>query len=162
MTIRRARLEDLPEIMSIYQSLIGTTGCTWDEDYPTPEFARADIEKCSLYLLEDDNQRILAVATAADDPDLDDFECWDKQVKNWFSLSRVGVCQTAQGQGLAQQLITVIIDELKKTEDAGLRLLVAKENFPAIALYQKLGFERVGTGIAYGEAWYCYELILSR
>lgn len=162
MKIRRAQSADANSVLVLYQSLIGTPGCTWHEDYPTLEIAQSDISSGSLYLLEDASERILAVASAVEEADLEAFECWDKQVSNWYDLSRVGVCQSAQGRGLAQALISSIIVDLRKIEGVGLRLLVSKDNEAAIALYQKLGFKHVGQCFAYGADWNCYELILSQ
>jgi L-amino acid N-acyltransferase YncA len=38
-----ANHDDIPEIVSIYHSLVGTPGCTWDSDYPSKETAENDI-----------------------------------------------------------------------------------------------------------------------
>ncbi|GAX48378.1 GNAT family N-acetyltransferase [Pseudolactococcus reticulitermitis] len=163
MKIRQGKLADAQAIVALYQSLIGVPGCTWHEDYPTLENAQADIRGNSLYLIEDENAsgKILAVATAVEEADLDAFECWHQQVTNWRSLSRVAVRQSVQGRGLAQKLISAIIDDLKGIDSAGLRLLVSPDNWSALALYQKLGFKQVGDCFSYGETWACYELVLS-
>ncbi|MBR2541712.1 MAG: GNAT family N-acetyltransferase [Lactococcus sp.] len=161
MKIRRAQSADANSVVALYQSLVGTPGCPWHEDYPTLENAQSDISSSSLYLIEDETDKILAVASAVEETDLDTFEFWNKQVTNWRSLSRVAVCQAAQGRGLAQTLISAIIDALSERDSAGLRLLVSQDNLSALALYKKLGFKQVGQCFAYGADWDCYELILS-
>lgn len=162
MKIRRAQSADANSVVALYQSLIGTPGCPWHEDYPTLENAQSDISSASLYLIEDETDKILAVASAVEETDLEDFECWNKLVTNWYDLSRVAVCQAAQGRGLAQELILAIIDKLRDIDSAGLRLLVSRDNWSALALYKKLGFNQVGQCFAYGADWDCYELILSK
>ncbi len=44
----------------------------------------------------------------------------------------------------------------------GLVLLVAAENFGAMALYEKIGFRRVGEGVMYDTHWFFYEIMLKR
>ncbi|MGO2400244.1 MAG: GNAT family N-acetyltransferase, partial [Pseudolactococcus laudensis] len=65
-------------------------------------------------------------------------------------------------RGLAQTLISAIIDALSERDSAVLRLLVSQDNLSALALYKKLGFKQVGQCSAYGADWDCYELILSK
>lgn len=47
-------------------------------------------------------------------------------------------------QGIAEQLIDNLIEELKKRGSYALMLEVRASNAPAIALYEKLGFRQVG------------------
>ena len=47
-------------------------------------------------------------------------------------------------QGIAENLITHLIQELKKRGSHALMLEVRASNTPAIALYEKLGFQQVG------------------
>lgn len=47
-------------------------------------------------------------------------------------------------QGIAEQLIDNLIEELKKRGSHALMLEVRASNAPAIALYEKLGFRQVG------------------
>ena len=165
MTIRRAQSADSHSIIAPNRYLIGTPGCPWHADYPTLENVQSDIRSNSLYLIEDETGEILAAASAVEETDLDAFEFWHPQVTNWYDLSRVGVCQSAQGRGLAQTLISAIIDGLSerdRIDSAGLRLLVSLDNWSALALYKKLGFKQVGQCVAYGADWDCYELILSQ
>ncbi|GAB2021101.1 hypothetical protein RyT2_01740 [Pseudolactococcus yaeyamensis] len=98
--------------------------------------AQSDIRSALLYLIEDGTDKILAVASAVEEADLDTFECWNKQVINWYDLSRVAVCQAAQGRGLAQELISAIIDKLRDIDSVDLRLFVSRDNWSALALYK--------------------------
>ena len=47
-------------------------------------------------------------------------------------------------RGIAEKLITCLIEELKKRGSHALMLEVRASNAPAIALYEKLGFQQVG------------------
>ena len=64
MTIRKAQMDDLPKILSIYQYaryFMRKTGnpTQWGDNHPAKELLTSDIEKGDLYILEDNN--ILAV-----------------------------------------------------------------------------------------------------
>ena len=56
----RATHNDIPQIVSIYRGLIGTPGCTWDEDYPGKESAERDINNGWLYIFKS-KTRLLAL-----------------------------------------------------------------------------------------------------
>lgn len=58
-----ATYDDIPEIVGIYHSLIGTPGCTWDYEYPNIATDQSDIDSKSLYILKK-NHKIIAVASA--------------------------------------------------------------------------------------------------
>lgn len=60
--IRFAKNEDKEEILSLYHSLIGTTGCTWSKEYPTITEVEYDIKNSFLYCMCDENGTIIAVA----------------------------------------------------------------------------------------------------
>lgn len=47
-----ANYDDIFEIITIYHSLIGTPGCTWNLDYPSKETAENDINNDWLYTLK--------------------------------------------------------------------------------------------------------------
>lgn len=55
----------------------------------------------------------------------------------------------AQNQGIATALLNAVIDDLKGLGCESIFLEVAIDNPPALALYKKLGFERVGLRKSY-------------
>lgn len=59
-------------------------------------------------------------------------------------LRRIGVVPHARGQGLGGDLIACVIDHARSADCARVQLEVASDNHPAIALYQRMGFRRVG------------------
>ena len=46
--IRKAINTDIDEIIKIYNSLVGTPGCTWNMDYPNIDDVKNDFSKDSL------------------------------------------------------------------------------------------------------------------
>lgn len=159
MTIEKALPRDAEEIFAIYEELKGSPGCTWDESYPTLEFVKNDIEKRnSLYKLSE-NGEIIAAAYLGDFEEVEMPECFDKSVKRFGELSRVGVRKEFHRMGYAQKLLSFLIKEAAKLGYDGLALLVGTENTAAITLYEELGFVRCGEGNLYDTDWFFYEYI---
>lgn len=160
ITISKALSGDEEEIYAIYDSLKGSPGCTWDNEYPTLEFVRHDIvERDSLYKLTD-NGRIIAAAYLGDFEEIERPDCFSISIKRLGELSRVGVCREYQRQGYASRLIMFLLDEAKKQDYDGIGLLVGTENHNAMALYDKMGFRRAGETFLYETHWFCYEKII--
>ena len=59
-------------------------------------------------------------------------------------MMNIAVDQRYRRQGIAQMLVEALVEQLKKAESRCLTLEVRISNAPAIALYEKLGFEQVG------------------
>lgn len=135
--IRLAEPENAEEIMSLYRSLVGTKGLTWDENYPLIEDVERDIEQKSLYIAVSDGE-IIAAAGAGVDEDVADLSA----VENPCNLYRVGVRRDFQRKGIAGKLLEFIKKDVQKRGFGGMFFLVAKENEPALKLYEKHGFKR--------------------
>ena len=52
MEIRKAKKEEIDEIVAIYKSLIGYEGCLWNEYYPARKDVENDINDDALYILK--------------------------------------------------------------------------------------------------------------
>ena len=59
-------------------------------------------------------------------------------------MMNVAVHPDFRRRGIGQMLVTALADELKQAGNRCLTLEVRASNAPAIAMYQKLGFEQVG------------------
>ena len=59
-------------------------------------------------------------------------------------MMNIAVDEGYRRQGIAQMLVEALVEQLKKAESRCLTLEVRISNAPAIALYEKLGFEQVG------------------
>ena len=149
-----AKYNDIPQIIDIYHSLIGTPGCTWSIDYPNRETAESDIESKSLYVLKK-NGTIVAVASAGEFNELGHLQ-WTLKVP--CELARIGVIPTMQKQGIGTTILQNIIKTAKEKEFDGIRMLVSKTNPSALALYDKNGFKKYGEVSMYGIDFYCYQI----
>lgn len=59
-------------------------------------------------------------------------------------MMNVAVAPESRRQGIAEQLIQKLIEELRKKDSSSLTLEVRASNAPAIALYDKMGFTVAG------------------
>ena len=59
-------------------------------------------------------------------------------------MMNIAVTPQYRRQGVAQALVEALVAHLKERENISLTLEVRVSNAPAIALYNKLGFEQVG------------------
>lgn len=151
---RLAKPDEIPEIVSIYHSLVGTPGCTWNLYYPSQETARDDIKHEYLYVLKMEGE-IVAVASVGQFDELADLS-WKPQ--NPCELARIGVSPVYQKQGIGTIMLQSIIGVAKGNGYDGIRFLVSRNNPAALALYEKNGFERCGEVFRYDIDFYCYQI----
>ena len=149
-----ASIDELDDIVSIYHRLIGTPGCTWSLDYPSKETAENDIKNECLYTLKKDD-KIIAVASVGDFDELGDLQ-W--KAKKPCELARIGVDPSFQKQGIGSIMLENLIRMAKEKGYDGIRILVSKTNEPALALYEKNGFERCGQVFRFDIDFYCYQI----
>jgi ribosomal protein S18 acetylase RimI-like enzyme len=156
-TFSIATCEDIPKIVSIYRSLVGMSGCTWDYEYPSRETAETDTARQELFVLKKGSS-IVAVASAGDFGELADLS-WKSS--NPCELARIGVPLNLQNQGIGTEILRRVMEAIKAKGFDGIRMLVAKTNFPALALYEKNGFEKCGEVFRFNHDYYCYEIGLN-
>ncbi len=153
-TFLLASYDDVPEIVSIYHSLIGTPGCTWDLDYPNRITAESDINSRSLYILKK-NDRIVAVASVGEFNELGHLQ-WTPN--NPCELARIGVIPMMQKQGIGTVILQNVIKLVQEKGFDGIRMLVSKTNPAALALYNKNGFVKCGEVFMFDIDFFCYEM----
>jgi ribosomal protein S18 acetylase RimI-like enzyme len=135
-TFSLANYGDIPNIVGIYDSLIGTPGCTWNAEYPSIETAESDIERKSLYILKS-KEDIIAIVSAGSFDELGHLK-W--KPKNPCELARIGVIPSMQKQGIGTAILHNVISAMMEKGYDGIRMIVSKNNPAALALYNKNGF----------------------
>jgi ribosomal protein S18 acetylase RimI-like enzyme len=153
---RLAENDDIFGVVTIYHSLVGTPGCTWDFEYPSEETATHDIKNKALYVLAKDNE-IIAVATATDK--YNELEHLQWTIQKPCELYRIGVSPKFLKQGIGSILLKNIITAMQEKGFDGIRQIVSKTNPAALALYDKNGFERCGETFLFEHEWYCYQIV---
>ena len=159
MVLRKAKINDLPKVLSLYKSVIGTEGCTWNDYYPGEEELNNDFETDSLYVLEDDCGIIGAISVVPEN-ELDGMDCWHIHDGTQREIARVVISPNHQGSGYGKQMLTQLFSELKGSGCHAVHILVAQKNLSAIGLYKGLGFNFIGKAFMYGIHFYICEKIL--
>ena len=132
MTIRDMQIDDLEQVMPIETE-------NFSVPWTKAGFFSFLIREDAIFLVAEDDQEILGycgVLTVLDEGD----------------ITNVAVRKDRQGEGIGKLLVQELI---KKASDAGvttIHLEVRESNTPAIRLYEKLGFERLGVRRNYYEA----------
>ena len=150
-----AQPNDATAVFALYQSLIGTPGCTWSEDYPTFDLVERDIRTGSLYVIKDQNGQLIAAAAAGPDDELENFD-WKPQ--HPCELARVAVIQNLHHRGIGSVLLRNVIHAIQARGFDGFRMLVSVNNPHALALYDKHGFERLDVVHLYEHDFYRYQM----
>lgn len=149
---------DAAAVHSLYQSLVGTPGCSWVVEYPDLEMVEHDILRGSLYKYCDHDGRIIAAISAGEDENMtESYGGWRLELARPCELARLGVARGAQGQGVAQRLFAVALDEMCRQGFDGARLMVSVDADAARSIYEKLGFSRLGEIEIYGGRFICME-----
>lgn len=141
----------------LYRSLIGQPGCTWCEEYPDEEIVAEDLHSDSLYCARENGSIVGAVSIEWQDEEMERFDCWSKENEPAAYLSRVAVSRSAQGKGLAKELMRRAMAEMKARGVKTVRYLVSPGNEAAMRAYRALAFDFSGEADAFGQHWLCYE-----
>jgi len=64
--------------------------------------------------------------------------------KNGIKLERFAVLKNMRGKGVGQALVQAVLSDIAKTQESTGKLLYMHAQLPAIPLYAKFGFEKVG------------------
>ena len=155
MLFRKAETREAEAIRALYQAVIGTPFCTWDESYPGETEIAGDLSAGTLYVLEEDHQVIGAISIVPEN-ELDHFNCWALK-ENAREFARVVIKSDQQHKGLSVYLVEGVIRELQRQGVAAIHIAVAKENIPAQKLYRKTGFDFCGEADMYGHSYFLCE-----
>lgn len=145
MNLRLAEKNDLPQLKTMYQKIIGNmiknSIQIWDEVYPC-EFFQHDIENSRLYILTEDND-IVAAFALCESNDGGDHLKWKNVKEKALYIDRFGVNVDYLRQGIGGLMLKNAMELAKQKDAKYLRLFVVDINKPAINLYFKNGFKRV-------------------
>ncbi len=155
--IEAAAAADAGAVMVLYRSQIGTPGCTWDEHYPTPALLARDIAAGNAYVMRDEAGVVVATIAIDQDEEVDSLPCWSGKRGEYRELARLCVKRELQGRGIARQMLSFGMEELRRRGCLGVHFLVSPDNPKALASYRVFGFENLGTAQLYGQSWFCYE-----
>ncbi len=156
MEITTASPQDKEQIMALYEEQKGREYCFWDEDYPSEEFIDFDIERQALFVMKRPD-RIIAAISIDEDENVENLECWNKDLLPGAELSRLAVSIDMQNAGIAKKMLKYGMDALKEKGYKSVHFLVNRENIKATACYAHFDFNIVGECSLYDQDFLCYE-----
>ncbi len=148
---------ELEEIFAMLHSLAGTPYCAWTEDYPSKDLTADDLASGSLYTLRDNDGRLAAAATIRHCDEHDGLVPW--QSRHPCDLMRIGVDRAYHGQGIAGQMMVHLCSTAARKGFDGMRILVSRDNLPAVRVYERAGAVHRGEAYSWGVHWLCREIL---
>lgn len=155
-TIKLAEPKDKAEILALYKTMLYGPA-DWNEYYPNEETIDFDLSRDALYVMKNDVDEIISVISIDKDDEVDALDCWDRSLEPSAEFSRLCVRNDMQNKGIARQMISFIFDILKKEGKKGVHILVKTGHETAMALYEKVGFKKVGECNMFGKDFICME-----
>lgn len=150
MVFRKAALSELEQIFAMFGRAaadLKKRGIDqWDKHYPNREILREDIHKGEMFVGVDADGEILSAFVLNQDAD-EDYQNGDWQypaVQYWVA-HRLCVDPRCQGSGIGRE---TMLQMEKLAEEYGaqtVRLDVFSQNLRAFHLYEKLGYQTVGS-----------------
>lgn len=116
--------------------------------YPTRATAEKSVREGSLYVMEEDGEICASII-------LDHVQPREYGAVDWKCPAQSGevlvvhllcVRPSQAGRGIGKAMVRFAVEEGKRLNCRAVRLDTGAQNKPAVALYQKLGFELAATG----------------
>jgi ribosomal protein S18 acetylase RimI-like enzyme len=153
--LRPAKKENLPEILKMYRSVIGKSGCHWTDAYPNEVTLQADFEAGNLYVLWRGKQMIGAGSIVPKN-ELDDLDCWYYH-KNVAEIARIVIKPEYQSKGFGKHLVKKLCYKLNEKGHNAVHILVSTDNHHALNMYRETKFYCKGECDRYDHTYYAFE-----
>ena len=124
MIIRSMKMEDVPQIACLETICFSDP---WSEKSIASELANP----LSCWMVAEEQGRVAGYVGS-------------QSVLDAADMMNIAVAPDFRRQGIGKQLIVALMEQLQRRNVIALFLEVRVSNAPAIALYEKLGFEQVG------------------
>lgn len=161
-----------PKLTDIENLLVMTRACArhmiangiyqWNENYPSYEAFKNDIELDQIWVLKDEGKIIGSVViTTIEDEEYDEV-VWLTPQGNSLYIHRLAIHPDYQGQGLAQQLMNFAENYAKEENYASVRLDTFSLNKRNNVFYQKRGYQKLSDIYFPKQSehpFHCYELV---
>lgn len=166
MIIRKAKLEDIHAIMTVYKScvegmiMLGID--QWDETYPNYEIIKSDLEKESYYVGCIDDQIVSGVNIDQNqDPTYLSID-WNDNTNKFLVVHRLCAKTSVWNKGIGKKMMLFAEQLAKKRKLTSIRLDTYKNNQRGINFYKRLGYQKLGSIKLKPnkDIYYCFEKLL--
>ena len=149
MIIQKAQLNELEEIMRMYNScvsgMIKNNIDQWDETYPNSDVIYEDIKLGSFYVCKIDHKIVGGVnIDQLQDPTYLEIN-WKDNSNSFLVVHRLGVREEYWDNGIGKFLMEFAENLVRKHGLKSIRLDTYSGNPKAMNFYRKLGYEELGT-----------------
>lgn len=159
--IRKGKPEDIEPIMNIIRAATKNMESNnihqWDEIYPDKTVLNEDIAKGNLYVNVEDG--IINALIVLNEDQAEEYKAlhWKYNLEKQLVIHRLCVDPRAQGGGIARKLLKYSDEFAVKGGYGAIRLDAFTQNERALRLYEKNGYEKVGSVNFRKGKFYCYE-----
>lgn len=150
---------DAEEILALYRTFLHGAA-DWNEYYPNEETIEFDLSRNALFVMKDDNGRVIATISVDDDKEVEELPCWNKALSPSAEFSRLCVSRDMQNRGIAKAMIRYVFDVLRKEGNRSVHILVKTGHTTALSLYSSIGFRVVGECNLFDKDFVCMEIEL--
>ncbi|HPE16765.1 MAG TPA: GNAT family N-acetyltransferase [Oscillospiraceae bacterium] len=157
----RAAREDAPEIAALYRRVAAGNAenlSGWNDEYPTREFADADLKDGAVYVARLDGKIVASVSRLPGD-DLDDLPVAYTPGRSCV-MNRLCGEPPRQREGLGRRLAAYACAAAKAEGCVTERHLCLRGNDPANRLHEAMGCRRLGEARLYDLDFIVYERVL--
>lgn len=165
--IRRAKILEIPEILALTRAcaadMISRGIHQWDDQYPSENIFRKDIQLGRLFLRIEDEKLLGLIALCEDkDPEYEEVNWLTPDGRNLY-VHRLAVHPRYQGFGYARQLMDFAEQYAREKEYTSIRLDTFSKNSRNQKFYERRGYTRLEEIFLPNQSphpFYCYELPL--
>ncbi|MBO2526813.1 MAG: GNAT family N-acetyltransferase [Clostridiales bacterium] len=140
MSIRRAKPEDVPEMIAIYDHFVRNTAVSFEYETPTvEEFTCRLSEHITLYpwLVWEENGSVLGYAYAG--------KAFERAAYAWNAEISCYLAEEICGKGIGRKLYAAIEDILRRQGVRKVFAVVTSANAPSVAFHKALGYRETVT-----------------
>ena len=168
MNIRKAKTNELNQIMEVYHScvkgMIALGIDQWDESYPNRQVIEKDLEIGDYYVVIINNEIVSGIKiNTKQDPTYLTIDCQDK-TNNFMVVHRLCAKTSVWSKGVGKQMMEFAENLALKNKHISMRLDTYINNPKAIAFYKRIGYKQLGhiNLKPHKDIYYCFEKMLSK
>tara|TARA_B100001142_G_scaffold49911_1_gene47183 strand:+ start:3647 stop:4150 length:504 start_codon:yes stop_codon:yes gene_type:complete len=166
MKIRKAKISDLEDIMTMYSSCVSgmiENGIDqWDETYPNKEVIYQDLIAGTYFIAEENNIVIGGVNIDQKQDKTYLSINWGDKSDQFLVVHRLAVKKECWGKSIGKKLMLFTEELVNKKKLTSIRLDTYSGNPKAIEFYKRLGYSELGAIYLKPNKneYYCFEKIL--